>query len=73
MSMISFGIGHADIGRDIDFLRQVSMKSGVPIVKPDRVLIRHLGNLLDANVYVQRTEFLDSREQVMSACPLTFR
>ena len=24
--------GHADMGRNIDFLRQVSMKSGVPIV-----------------------------------------
>ena len=24
--------GHPDMGRDINFLRQVSMKSGVPIV-----------------------------------------
>src|SRR5260370_41398434 len=24
--------GHADMGRDINFLRQVSLKSGVPIV-----------------------------------------
>jgi len=82
--------GHPDMGRDVNFLRQVSMKSGVPIVvgggfysqpfypkeiatmseeqivkalikqADDDILgafgeIGHLGNLVDANVYVHKT------------------
>jgi len=75
--------GHPDMGRDINFIRQVFRAIGkahvatnLPIfthtgipgksaleqldiledagVKPDRVVIGHLGNLVDSNVYVHK-------------------